>query len=398
MQWWDLALTLLALPFLGAALYLATLSLLSRRGTAPGPSGSVRFDVVVPAHDEEAGVASTVRSLLAMSYPQDRFRVLVVADNCSDATAERARAAGAQVLERRDGERRGKGHALAFAFDRLLSERRADAFVVVDADSEASPNLLGAFAARLDSGARALQATYGVRNRDASWHTRLLHLGFTLFHDVRSLGRERLGLSCGLRGNGMAFARDLLEQVPHGAFSVVEDVEYGIQLGLAGCRVQYVHEARVIGEMPAGRGAARSQRSRWEAGRGALVRRHAPRLLARAIRERRPVLLDLALDLLVPPLSSLVAATAAGLALSLLWLAIGGGAGVPVVAWGATALGLGVYVARGWVLARMGWRGLLDLVHVPGFVAWKLALRLRSDPARSGDWVRTPRGPRTPDR
>jgi len=391
MSWPDLVLALLALPVLAAALYLATLAVLSSRPPPPEPRESVRFDIVVPAHDEEAGVADTVRSLLAVAYPRDRFRVFVVADNCIDQTAARARAAGAHVLERLDPERRGKGHALAFAFDRLTNEGFADALVVVDADSLVTPNLLGAFAARIESGARALQAGYGVRNRDASWRTRLLHLGFTLFHDVRSLARERLGLSCGLRGNGMAFGRSVLRDVPHDAFSVVEDVEYGIRLGLVGCRVQYVDEARIIGEMAATERASRSQRSRWEGGRHTLARQHARILLGRAVRERSPLLFDLALDLLVPPLSYLVVAVTAGLLLSVLGLASGMGTVVATAVWTTAAVGLMLYVLRGWRLAGLGWRGFLDLLHVPGFIAWKLALRFRPDPARKGEWVRTSR-------
>lgn len=391
MPWPDLLLTLLALPVLAAALYLAALALLSGRSAPPPPGSAVRFDVVVPAHDEEEGVAETVRSLLALDYPADLLRVFVVADNCADRTAERARAAGAQVLERVDPARRGKGHALAFAFDRLVAEGRADALVVVDADSLVSSNLLQAFAARLRSGARALQAAYSVRNREASWRTRLLHLGFTLFHDVRSLGRERLGLSCGLRGNGMAFERALLQEVPHEAFSVVEDVEYGVRLGLAGCRVGYVDEARVFGEMAASERASRSQRSRWEGGRLALVSRYVPRLLGEAVRRRSAMCLDLAADLLVPPLSSLSLAAATGLGLCGLSLAAGLRVPVAAMAWTLSALALVLYVARGWALAGLGWRGLRDLLHVPGFIAWKLALRFRPDPARKGVWVRTSR-------
>jgi 1,2-diacylglycerol 3-beta-glucosyltransferase len=391
MSWPDIVLALLALPMVAAALYLAVLALLSGRPIPPEPRASVRFDIVVPAHDEEAGVADTIRSLLALAYPRDRFRVFVVADNCMDQTAARARAAGANVMERLDPDRRGKGHALSFAFDRLMAEGAADAFVVVDADSLVTPNLLGAFAARIESGAQALQAGYGVRNRDASWRTRLLHLGFTLFHDVRSLARERLGLSCGLRGNGMGFGRSILRQVPHDAFSVVEDVEYGIRLGLAGCRVEYVDEARIVGEMAASEQASRSQRSRWEGGRYTLARQHTRDLLGRAVRERSPLLLDLALDLLVPPLSYLVLAVTAGLLLSVLGLAGGFGTIIATAAWSTAALGLALYVARGWRLAGLGWRGLLDLLHVPGFIAWKLALRLRPDPTRKGEWVRTSR-------
>lgn len=401
MSWLNLTLTLGALPVLLATSYLATLALLARRPRPPARGGrGVRFDIVVPAHDEEAGIAETVRSLFAIDYPRDDFRVVVVADNCTDRTATRATEAGAMVLERTDPDRRGKGHALAFAFELLIEQGTAQAFVVVDADTLVSPNLLGAFASRIEKGAVALQADYGVRNPDESWRTRLLHLAFTLFHEVRSSGRERLGLSCGLRGNGMAFTKALLAEVPHDAFSVVEDVEYGLRLAQAGHRVHYVGEARVLGEMPATERASRSQRARWEEGRRALARRHSIELLKQAAQRRSLVLLDLALDLLVPPLSVLALAMAAGLGISWGgWLA-GLGTSTAAAAWAAAAAGLAVYVARGWLAAGLGWRGLLDLARVPGYVLWKLAVRARRDPSRHGVWVRTQRenSGRRPDR
>jgi cellulose synthase/poly-beta-1,6-N-acetylglucosamine synthase-like glycosyltransferase len=387
----DALLTLAALPLLGAAGYLALLSVVARRPTPPAPAHSTRFDIVVPAHDEELGVADTVRSLLALDYPKDRFRVVVVADNCKDHTAERAEAAGATVLVRHDAELRGKGHALAHAFERLAREGAADAFVVIDADTLVTANLLAAFSARIAAGAEALQSDYAVRNRDSSWRTRLLHLAFTLFQTVRSSARERLGLSCGLRGNGMAFTRGLLARVPHDAFSIVEDVEYGIRLGRAGVRVHYVEEARVFGEMPASEHASRSQRSRWEAGRLALARRLALPLLREAVVRRSPLLLDLALDLAVPPISYLAAGVLVGLAASLAGLALGFGTLTAGAAFGLAATLLLVHVARGWREAGLGWRGLVDLPFAAFYVVWKLALWARPDPGRQVRWVRTAR-------
>ena len=335
-------------------------------------------------------MADTVTSLLAMDYPKDRFRVVVVADNCSDRTAERAQTAGARVLERHDTQARGKGHALAFAFERLAGEGVAEAFVVVDADSVVSPNLLGAMAARIAVGAEALQARHGVRNRDATWRTRLLHFAFTLLHDVRASARERLGLSCGLRGNGMAFTADLLRRVPHAAVSVVEDLEYATTLGLAGVRVHDVADACVLSVMPVTLAASRSQRSRWEGGRLALALRAGPALLARALRERSALLLDLALELLVPPLGTLAVSIALGLGLCLAGLATGHAGPWALAPWAVAALAVGVYVFVGWLTAGLGLRDLLDLRHVPGFVLWKLRIGARGRP---DEWVRTPREP-----
>ncbi len=386
----GLVLAVCALPILAASLYLALLALLARRPPARAPVACThRFDIVVPAHDEENEVAQTVASLLAVDYPRERFRVLVVADNCSDRTAEMATAAGAQVLVRRDADRRGKGHALAFAFDYCLADGFADAVVVVDADTLVDKNLLVAFAARFERGVSAVQADYGVRNSGSSWRTRLMAIALAAFHGVRSAARERLGVSCGLRGNGMAFGRGLLQSHPPVAFSVVEDLEYGIQLGYAGVRVEYVPEARVLGHMAVTEGASRSQRRRWERGRHALVREHVPALLREAWRRRDGTLLDLALDLMVPPLGQLLVVTVVGLGLSL--LAVPSGVVVAAWLWAAALLGVVVHVLRGWAFSGVGLIGLRDLLWVPVYVVWKMTLRFSDKGRRPEEWVRTSR-------
>ena len=97
----------------------------------------------------------------------------------------------------------------------------------------------GRIAARIAGGAVAVQAHYGVLNPQASWRTQLITIAKGAFHIVRSRARERLGLSCGIRGNGWCVTHELLQRVPYRCFSLTEDLEYGIQLGLAGLRVGY---------------------------------------------------------------------------------------------------------------------------------------------------------------
>lgn len=384
------ALAALAMPVLLASAYLFALAALSWRGRAPAPPAPhLRFDVVVPAHDEEAGIGATVANLRALAYPEPLRRVVVVADNCTDGTAAAARAAGAHVLVREDAQRRGKGYALAHAFEWSLAGGSADAVVVVDADTVVTPNLLGAFAARLDAGAAAAQARYAVRNPDASWRTRLMAIAFALFHDVRSIARERLGCSAGLRGNGMCFSAAVLREVPHDAFSVVEDVEYGIRLGLAGHRVHYVDEAAVFGDMVPG--ASRSQRQRWEGGRLRLARTHGFPVLLRGIAQRDRVLVDLAADLLVPPLATLGAAAVLGLAGAVAARAVTGAALGAVWLWGAALAGLVAYVGRGWWLSDTGLQGLLSLARAPLYLAWKIAGAFSRPAHPTGTWVRTER-------
>jgi 1,2-diacylglycerol 3-beta-glucosyltransferase len=384
-----LVMACVALPAILSSVYLLVQTLLS--GAAPRPKTPIRrtgFDVVVPAHNEAGNIAKTVASLRAIDWPPELFRVVVVADNCTDTTAAMARAAGATVIERHDPQRRGKGYALEYAFQFCKSATPRNAIVVVDADAVVSANLLEAFAARIQAGEDAVQAHYGVLNPLESWRTRLITIAKASFHIVRSRARERLGLSCGIRGNGWCVTQALLEQVPYRAFSLTEDLEYGIQLGLAGYRVAYADEAHSYAEMVSDEKIATKQRQRWEAGRFQLIRSMTAPLLLAAFAKRSAICFDLAMDLLVLPLSYIVvsifglallagiAATRIEAAISMLWVALG------------CAICLVLYVLRGWQLSGLGPRGLMDLIRAPGFIAWKLLISLRK---RSTEWVRTER-------
>jgi cellulose synthase/poly-beta-1,6-N-acetylglucosamine synthase-like glycosyltransferase len=386
----NLLLLILAVPATFSCAYLALLTLLSGELPVPPPSSRrLCFDVFVPAHNEEAGITRTALSLLAIDWPRTGFRVIVIADNCSDDTAAVARAAGAQVIERHDLTLRGKGYALAHAFAFSAEDGFADAVVVVDADAEVSPNLLEAFAARIERGAKAMQAQYGILNPWSSWRTQLITIAKGAFHIVRSRARERLGLSCGVRGNGWCVTHDLLRAVPYRFFSLTEDVEFGIALGMAGHRVEYAAEAFSNADMAATEKTARSQRQRWEQGRMDMVRSRMLPLLRAAVFTPSLVCLDLAVELIVPPLSYLVMNVmllgVIAAVLMLWWPALG--------FWSWWALGcaaiLVLYVLRGWQLSGMGARGLLALAHVPGFILWRIRLLLSRK--TSSEWVRTER-------
>jgi exopolysaccharide biosynthesis WecB/TagA/CpsF family protein len=304
-----------------------------------------RLTVVVPAHDEQSLIARCVRSLLAQSYPRDLFRVIVVADNCSDATSAAAEAAGAEVMRRDQPDARGKGHALRWAMDRLLADPLPwDALVVVDADSVADPNLLAVLAAELDGGAEVVQSDYTLLQDGGTEKSELVNAGFLLFHRVRFSGRARLGMAANLVGNGMLFSRRVLVAHPWDAFTGVEDLEYSIRLRLAGIQPRFAPRAGVAGPGPASRSGAVRQRLRWEGGRFHVVRRQLVHLVCVALVRRDPRLLDAALDLATPPLA-------------LLSLAIIGGTGL-----GAAAVIAGL--APSWVLAP--W--LIAVAAIPAFV------------------------------
>ena len=202
------------------------------------------FIVLIPAHDEQRDISETLASLAECKYPSELLRTVVIADNCSDRTADFAREAGAEVWERHDPARLGKGAALIWALARLESDRTSfDALVILDADCRVGSNLLGVIETRLRGGAGAVQASYEVENPAASTAAALRFAGFALMNTVRPMGKERLGLSCGLFGTGMAFTRELLAEVPWTVTGLLEDAEHHMRLVDEGYRVEFAPEA-----------------------------------------------------------------------------------------------------------------------------------------------------------
>lgn len=255
----------LLLPATVAAGYYALLTAVGWRRPCPVPLAEprTRFAVLIPAHDEEAGLPRTLASVFAADYPAHLRRVLVVADNCRDGTAGVARRLGAAVVERTDPDRRGKGYALAFGLPHALAGG-ADVVLVLDADCRLDPAALRVFDAELCGGAAVVQATVRYAGPDAGPSGLVTAVGSEIENGVQA-GLTALGRTVWLRGTGMAFRRDVLERFPWDAFGLTEDVEYAGRLRAAGVRVRCVPGAVVRSEPPPGTGALCRQRRRWRA-------------------------------------------------------------------------------------------------------------------------------------
>ena len=374
-------------PTIPGTLYLA---LLTAAGLMPprrrhSHSLQGRIAIVVPAHDEAAVITHTLSNLLPLAKQDGNTSVVVIADNCSDATAELARNAGARVIERQDPARRGKGYALDHAFSRLLQEDFT-AFVVIDADSSINEQFLPALRETL-SDAAAAQARYTVRNGNESPRTQLAELALAGFNVLRPRGRDRLGLSAGILGNGFALRRETLEQVPYTAASVVEDLEYHLRLIDAGLRVAFVDRASVRGDMPTGVEGARTQRARWEGGRLRMFREHGAALLGKALRGQLRFIEPLA-DLMLLPLAYHVLILGAVLMLS----AAGASTPLLLAALGSLLVVL-AHIIAALRVALLPWSHLLLSTRIPGYLFWKLRV-LAGTLAGSKDhsaWIRTNR-------
>jgi cellulose synthase/poly-beta-1,6-N-acetylglucosamine synthase-like glycosyltransferase len=345
----------------------------------------------VPAHNEEALLGRLLTSLTSADYPTDSFDVFVVADNCTDTTADVARSAGVTVFERFDAAEKGKGQALRWLLQRIDLDTY-DAVFVVDADAIVSPNVFEAANQAFGRGARLVQVYDGVYNRDDSPAAGLRALAFDLHNRVRPMGQEVLGVSVGLMGNGMFISTDLLRGDAWDSFGLAEDMEAHGKLVARGERVHYVDEASALAEMPSSLTDSAGQNERWEAGRLEVARRHAPKLALQAIRERSWSKAAIAIDLSVPPQSAQLMLAVAGLALSKL---LGPPLSFTLALWTiATQI---AYLALG--LTRLGRSGarLRDLLHAPAYVLWKASLYLRVIAGKGPSvWQRAHRGP-TPE-
>jgi cellulose synthase/poly-beta-1,6-N-acetylglucosamine synthase-like glycosyltransferase len=388
---------LLVLPHFLLLLAVAVAALLARRADRPEDEPRSRLLIIIPAHDEESGIALTVRSCRAADYPPSLFGVLVIADNCSDRTAAQAAQAGARVVERFDAVRKSKGYAIEYLIQGLLASgefEALDALVVIDADTTIDPDLLRSFDRDLRRGRDWIQGYYTVANPDQSWRTRLITYAFSLFNGVLLLGLNALGTSAGLRGNGMCFSTRGLRRRPFASYGLVEDMEYSWNLRVAGEFIAFQPGAIVRGAMVGSGGqAAAHQRRRWEFGRREIRRKYlAPLLGSRRLGPWEKVVS--ACELTSLPMGPLLLVYLVVAALDLL-----AGTGSSLPDWPAaqgSLLGcaaimtaaLCAYALSPFLVLRLPWRYLTTLAFFPLYLAWKILVSLGGRPR---EWVRTGR-------
>ena len=371
--------------------------LASRRTSLPAGGPTQRFLILVPAHNEEELLPSLLNNLNQLDYPRSLIAVHVVADNCTDNTANLARQHGAVVHERTNREKRGKGYALQWLLQQIWqSNVPHDAIVILDADSIVSENFLRVMDARLARGERAIQAYYAVRDPDRSRSVSLRYAALAVLHYLRPQGRMVLGGSAGLKGNGMVFVADLIKTHEWSA-SLTEDIEFHMGLVLAGERVTFAPDAIVWAEMPDTLADSHTQNVRWEQGRMEMVRHYVPQLLQQAWARQSFVLFDAAIEQLIPPFSILAGGSLASFTGALLLPehdqkkdGILNKSGVSLGLF--LILGQVIYLFAGLILAGAPKAVYFALLDAPRFVVWKIMLYVRVLLGFDQDgWTRTKR-------
>ncbi len=383
---------------LGYQFILAVIALGAKKKTEFNSSTKRRFAIVVPAHNEEKMIAKTIYSLSGLVYPRKLYDVFVIADNCTDKTAEIASRLGARVLERTHETKKGKGHALRWAFDTIMAESIInnqsdyDAFIVIDSDSLASGNYLEVLNHYLDNGSRVIQSSDLVLRQPGNWSIEATRIGFMMYNYVKPLGRKALGFNMGLRGNGMCFHADVLRKTPWKAWSLTEDVEYGLILIQAGESIDFAPEATVWAQMPVKASNAESQRSRWEIGRFQIIRTYAGSFLKDALVKRSLSRLDTFLDLITPPFVNMMAITLVMIILSAVLALLGFLSPILAFLWLMLGFVGFFYVFLCLYIGGADKELYKSLLHLPKYVFWKLRLYLNTwRKGREVDWVRTER-------
>ena len=358
-----------------------------RRGRlSGGPQPSVA--VLIPAHDEELMIRSTIASVLPGLTQRDRL--VVVADNCSDRTAAVARRTGAEVIERHHADRRGKGYALRYGIDYLRNDP-PDVLVVVDADTSPEADAIANLARDTQSTGRPMQGVYLLdAPHDPSVRDLVSCFAIVVKNHVRPLGLARAGLPCPLTGSGMAIPWAAVADAPLEGGNLVEDMQLGVDLAIAGYPPRLCADARVRGRLPERGKAAASQRRRWEHGHIGTLLKQTPRLLVEALKQRRAELLGMALDLAVPPLS-LLSLLWAGATTAAIFAALYGASWAPLLVLGAGGAMFAVAVLLVWGRYARKWLPLLTLLAIPLYVVWKIPLYLAFAFKRQRSWVRTAR-------
>ncbi len=242
------------------------------------------FALIVAAHNEEAVVQDIVKSLVALDYPKELYDIFVIADNCSDNTAEIARESGAIVFERFNSEKKGKGYALEWMFDKMFRmEKNYDAVVIFDADNLASRNFLKEMNKKLCEGCKVVQGFLDSKNPYDSWITGSYSIAFWNSNRMFQLSRNNLGLSNQLGGTGFCIDTEVLKEIGWGATCLTEDLEFTCKLVMNGLKVGWAHDAVIYDEKPLRLKESWNQRKRWMQGFTDVSSRYFFKLVKRAV-------------------------------------------------------------------------------------------------------------------
>lgn len=266
-----------------------------------------KFALIVAAHNEEIVIGKLVKSLLNQSYPEELFDVFVIADNCTDSTADVARECGAIVYERFNKDQRGKGYALEWMFAKIFKMKKEyDTVAVFDADNLVSKDWCKEINSKMSEGYKVVQGYIDSKNPNDSWIATSYSIAFWSQNRLYQLARANAGLSNQIGGTGFAIDIDVLKNYGWGATCLTEDLEFSCKLILKGEKVGWAHDAIIYDEKPLTLKQSWIQRRRWMQGFADVASRYFFKLLKKGIKDRKWFVLDCALYVIQPFLTLMI--------------------------------------------------------------------------------------------
>lgn len=226
-----------------------------------------RFMTIIPAHNEEKVVVNLIESLKKLDYPKDLYDIYVIADNCTDKTAEVAKKAGAIVYERFDEAHKTKGHALQWFLAQKIEENAPyDAFCIFDADNIVDENFLKVMNKKLCQGEEVVQGYKDIKNPSDSWVSAGYAIFYWTMHRFYHLARYNIGLSPLMNGTGFMVKFDVIKPQGWNTKTLTEDIEFSLKRIIEGKKLGWARDAIVYDEQPVGFKQSWTQRSRWTVG------------------------------------------------------------------------------------------------------------------------------------
>lgn len=229
-----------------------------------------RYAAVISARNEAGVIGELIQSLRGQNYPRELLDIYVVADNCTDDTAQVARQAGAMVYERFNRNKKGKGYALDYLFRTLAREGRDryDGYLIFDADNLVDPNFTAEMNKVFDSGDYGAITCYrNSRNFGANWIS--AGYGIWFLQEARFLNFPRmlLGTNCHVSGTGFLIAADVIRENGGWPYHLLtEDIQFSVSCALKGRRIGYCDRAVIYDEQPTSFRQSWDQRLRWSKG------------------------------------------------------------------------------------------------------------------------------------
>ncbi|HBC96689.1 MAG TPA: glycosyl transferase family 2 [Clostridium sp.] len=265
------------------------------------------FALIIAAHNEEIVIEDIIESLKDLDYPKKLYDIFVIADNCTDKTALKARKKGAFVYERNSVGRRGKGYALEWMFNKIFKmKKKYDDIAIFDADNIVDRNFLKEMNKKLHQGYKVVQGYLDSKNPNDTWITGSYSIAFWSNNRMFQLARSNLGLSAQLGGTGFAVDTDILKKLGWGATCLTEDLEFTCKLILHGYKVGWAHDAVVYDEKPLTLLQSWDQRKRWMQGFTDVSSRYFFKLVKKSIKNCNFLLMDCALYSIQPIIAVLI--------------------------------------------------------------------------------------------